>query len=73
MRPIPFIISNTEKLMNDCCSSFEKGSKNRKTFTGSAKDDKALLEKLALEGMEYRYGRSNREALKTGTERTCGY
>jgi DNA-directed DNA polymerase III PolC len=60
----PFIISNTEKLMNDCGSSFEKGSKNRKTFTGSAKDDKALLEKLALEGMEYRYGRSNREALK---------
>jgi DNA polymerase-3 subunit alpha len=50
--------------MNDCSSSFEKGSKNRKTFTGSAKDDKALLEKLALEGMEYRYGRSNREALK---------
>lgn len=60
----PFIISNTEKLMNDCSSSFEKGSKNRKTFTGSAKDDKALLEKLALEGMEYRYGRSNKEALK---------
>lgn len=60
----PFIISNTEKLMNDCSSSFEKGSKNRKTFTGSTKDDKALLEKLALEGMEYRYGRSNREALK---------
>ncbi len=60
----PFIISNTEKLLNDCSSSFEKGSKNRKTFTGSAKDDKDLLEKLALEGMEYRYGRSNREALK---------
>ncbi len=50
--------------MNDCSSSFEKGSKNRKTFTGSVKDDKFLLEKLALEGMEYRYGRSNREALK---------
>lgn len=60
----PFIISNTEKLMNDCSSSFEKGSKNRKTFTGSAGDDKALLEKLAMEGMQYRYGRSNREALK---------
>jgi DNA polymerase-3 subunit alpha len=60
----PFIIQNTEKLMNDCISTFEKGSKNRKTFTGYAKDDKDLLEKLALEGMEYRYGRSNREALK---------
>jgi DNA polymerase III alpha subunit len=60
----PFIISNTEKLMNTCSSTFEKGSKNRKTFTGYAKDDKDLLEKLAIEGMEYRYGRSNKEALK---------
>ncbi|WP_395625869.1 DNA polymerase III subunit alpha [Daejeonella sp.] len=60
----PFIIQNTEKLMNACSSTFEKGSKNRKTFTGYAKDDKDLLEKLALEGMEYRYGRSNKEALK---------
>lgn len=60
----PFIIQNTEKLMNDCSSTFEKGSKNRKTFTGYAKDDKDLLEKLAMEGMEYRYGRSNKEALK---------
>jgi DNA polymerase-3 subunit alpha len=60
----PFIIQNTEKLMNDCSTTFEKGSKNRKTFTGYAKDDKDLLEKLAIEGMEYRYGRSNREALK---------
>ena len=60
----PFIIHNTEKLMNDCSSSFEKGSKNRKTFTGSPRDDKDMMEKLALEGMEYRYGRSNREALK---------
>lgn len=60
----PFIISNTEKLMNSCSSSFTKGSKNRKTFTGSTKDDKDLLEKLAVEGMEYRYGGSNREALQ---------
>lgn len=60
----PFIISNTEKLMQACSSSFEKGSKNRKTFTGSVADDRILLEKLAMGGMEYRYGRSNREALK---------
>ena len=60
----PFIISNTEKLMNNCNSSFTKSSKNRKTFTGSPKDDKELLEKLAMEGMEYRYGRSNKDALQ---------
>jgi error-prone DNA polymerase len=61
--PYPFIIHNTERLMNSCSASFTPGSKNRKTFTGSAKDDRDLLEKLALEGMEYRYGRSNKEAM----------
>ena len=38
--------------------------KNKKTFTGTRLDDKVLLEKLALEGMEYRYGRGNKEAQK---------
>jgi len=38
--------------------------KNKKTFTGSKVDDKILLEKLALEGMEYRYGPRNKEAVK---------
>ncbi|HEY0898727.1 MAG TPA: DNA polymerase III subunit alpha, partial [Sphingobacteriaceae bacterium] len=65
----PFIISNTEKLMDSCTIEVEFGvSRNRKTFTGSRYDDKALLEKLALEGMYYRYGRSNKLALKKVTD-----
>lgn len=61
-----FILDNTRKLMDSCVMDYPDGkiSLNRKTFTGSKKDDKELLEKLAMEGMLYRYGSKNREALK---------
>ncbi len=61
----PEIILNTEKLMNACSISFDfKINKNKKLFTQSASEDKALLEKLALDGMIYRYGIDNIEAHK---------
>jgi len=63
----PFILDNTRALM-DCCSMEEyaggRVNLNRKTFTGNKKDDRELLQKLALGGVEYRYGKSNKEALK---------
>lgn len=59
----PAIIRNTELLMQQCNIIIPEGSPNRKTFTGNPKDDKLLLEKLALEGIEYRYGKS-KAALK---------
>src|SRR5690606_23110310 len=40
----PFIISNTEKLMNGCSISILEGSKTLKTFSGSARGDRQLLE-----------------------------
>lgn len=60
----PFILDNTRKLMDQCHMNFsnEKVKLNRKTFTGNQEDDRALLEKLALEGMFYRYGKNNKEA-----------
>lgn len=59
----PQIIENTRKLLNNCCISFDfKTNKNKQIFTQSAYDDKLLLEKLALEGMDYRYGKCNAEA-----------
>lgn len=61
----PKIISNTEKIMKQCYMDFDfKTVKNKKTFTSSSYDDKALLEKLTMDGLEYRYGKSNKEALK---------
>ena len=61
----PQIIRNTEALVRDCTIDFDFSSmKNKKTFTGSRGDDRILLEKLAMEGMEYRYGKDNPEALR---------
>ena len=61
-----FILDNTRKLMDGCRMNYAEGKVhlNRKTFTGSKNDDKALLEKLAMGGLIYRYGKNNKEARK---------
>ena len=59
----PGIIENTRKLLDDCHLEFDfKNSKNKKVFSASRYDDKLLLEKLAWDGMLYRYGKNNKEA-----------
>ena len=61
----PQIIRNTEFLVNDCSLDFDYTSiKNKQTFTGSRRDDRVLLEKLATEGLLYRYGKNNPEAVR---------
>ncbi|KPK81558.1 MAG: DNA polymerase III subunit alpha [Bacteroides sp. SM23_62_1] len=61
----PEIIRNTEKVIDNCSVEFDFGTiKNRQTFTGNRYDDKLLLEKLANDGMVYRYGKNNQEAIK---------
>ncbi len=58
----PEIIANTKKITEECSISFDYTSiKNKRTFTGTRYDDKLLLEKLALDGLKYRYG-TNTEA-----------
>jgi DNA polymerase III alpha subunit len=59
-----FILDNTRNLMNTCGMDYPKGRTylNRLTFTGNKKNDRQLLEKLALSGMEYRYGKSDKAA-----------
>jgi error-prone DNA polymerase len=62
----PFILDNTRNLMNACEMDYARGpiKLNRKTFTGNKQDDRSLLEKLAYEGMVYRYGKNNKQAIK---------
>lgn len=62
----PFILDTTRNLMNSCVMDYPKGKikLNRQTFTGSKEGDKALLKKLAAEGMEKRYGNQHKEAVK---------
>lgn len=62
-RDYPEIVTNTQKLLDNCSINFDfKQNKNKKVFSGSVYEDKQLLEKLALEGMVYRYGNNNAEA-----------
>ncbi|MBL7137510.1 MAG: DNA polymerase III subunit alpha, partial [Bacteroidales bacterium] len=59
----PEIIRNTEKLIEACSIDFDfRECKNKRTFTGDVYDDQVLLEKLALDGLDYRYGKNNVEA-----------
>jgi len=61
----PRILMNSRRIVEDCWMDFDFTSvKNKKTFTGKRADDRVLLEKLAMDGMEYRYGTGNREAEK---------
>ncbi|HEY3370516.1 MAG TPA: DNA polymerase III subunit alpha [Prolixibacteraceae bacterium] len=61
----PQIIENTQWILDQCSIDFDfKVSKNKKTYSQTREDDKLLLEKLALDGMLYRYGKNNPEALK---------
>ncbi|QNL49775.1 DNA polymerase III subunit alpha [Olivibacter sp. SDN3] len=66
----PHIIGNTKDLLADCnTDAYHFGKLNRKTFTGSKKDDMALLNKLTCDGMLYRYGPNNKKAqMKIGNE-----
>lgn len=59
----PELVKNSEKLIHECSFDFEfKTPKNKRIFTSSKYDDYLLLEKLAMEGMAYRYGLKNAEA-----------
>ena len=55
----PFILENTERLMNACSISFDfsvdRSPQNQKTYLGSKEEDEVLLEKLCNEGLPYRY------------------
>jgi DNA-directed DNA polymerase III PolC len=60
----PELLQNARRILDDSSLDFEfKSIKNKQTFTGNRNDDKALLEKLALDGWKYRYG-NNLEALQ---------
>jgi len=62
----PFIIDNTERLLNDCGIEFEYGklaNKNKKYYTNDAASDISLLQYLCKKGLEYRYPKPTPEIL----------
>ncbi|MBK7211785.1 MAG: DNA polymerase III subunit alpha [Bacteroidales bacterium] len=61
----PGILANTRKLMKECSIDFDFSTvKNKKLFSASAYDDRLLLEKLSMDGLYYRYGKKDKEALR---------
>lgn len=57
------LIRNSERITESCHFSFDfKAKKNKQVFSTSRYEDKLLLEKLAYEGMLYRYGIGNKQA-----------
>ena len=61
----PVVLENTRSIMEVCSIRFELHSnKNRQSFTGSKKDDRLLLEKLARDGFKKRYEVPGKEILQ---------
>ncbi|SKC23687.1 DNA polymerase III subunit alpha [Alkalitalea saponilacus] len=59
----PVIWKNTCDFLKRCSFDFDfKTVKNKQSYTGSRSDDEKLLEQLALDGMEFRYGPNHSEA-----------
>ena len=59
-RHFPFVVTNTYRLMESCSIDMPFHSdKNKKTYGGDPEDDRILLEKLANDGFESRYGKKN--------------
>ena len=62
-RNYPFMVTNTYKLMDSCHIEMEFfQDKTKQTFGGSKEDDRILLEKLATDGFQGRYGKKNKIA-----------
>ena len=59
----PFILENTEKLLNKCSIHFDfskdRKPQNLKTYLGSVEEDEQLLDQLCAEGLPYRYEEVN--------------
>ena len=59
-REHPFMIANTYRLMDACRIDMEfHTDKTRKNYSGSQEGDRILLEKLAMDGLPFRYGKKN--------------
>jgi DNA-directed DNA polymerase III PolC len=59
----PHLLTTTLQVMESCSYAFTfETDKNKKMFSASQKDDRILLEKLALDGLRYRFGSHHPEA-----------
>lgn len=56
----PKILTNTERLIDECNFDYQFSvPRNKKHYSGNKESDRTLLERLAAEGLERRYGCDN--------------
>ncbi len=55
-RDFPMLVSNAERLLEQCSIAFDGSDKTRKTFGASEREDRERLHGDTLEGLRYRYG-----------------
>lgn len=68
-RDYPHLLDNAKKILRQCSFHFDfKTPKNKQVFTSDRYNDRLLLEKLAFEGLEYRYGRNHKLARERMTK-----
>src|SRR6201993_128113 len=63
----PYMLSNTERILNECSIEFEYGkltNKNLAHYTDSISNDIQLLRKECMEGLKYRYKNPSAEVLE---------
>ncbi|HEV7334130.1 MAG TPA: DNA polymerase III subunit alpha [Flavisolibacter sp.] len=62
-RGYPQLVTNTLRLLDTCAYEMNFTSdKNKKVYSASGRDDRILLEKLAMDGVRYRFGAGHRKA-----------
>lgn len=62
-RDYPEIVSNTERLIERCNADFDfRQKRNKKNYTQNKHTDMQLLARLAYQGLERRYGKSDKVA-----------
>ena len=62
-KQFPSLVTNTYRLMDSCSIDMDfKSSKNKKLFTASPEDDRIFLAKLAADGLQTRYGPTDKVA-----------
>lgn len=63
-RDFPQLLTNTERLLEQCCIAFDNSDKTRTALGASVAEDREALHRDTLEGLRYRYPKPSQEVMK---------
>ncbi|MBL7952685.1 MAG: DNA polymerase III subunit alpha [Flavobacteriales bacterium] len=59
----PMLVTNAERLLEQCSIAFDASDKTRKTFGADAREDRERLHLDTMEGLRYRYGNADAKVI----------